>query len=226
MSSSPSSRARESASRRAFLKLSAAGAATLAGLAVADAAVQPPAKPGRKIKLGVIGCGSRGQWVSKYFQQHGGFEFHAACDYFPEVVEQFGNSFGVDKSRRFSGLSGYKRLIDSGVEAVAIENLPYFLPEHAKAAVEAGRHVYIAKPVAVDVPGVLTFEAAGKLATQKKQCFLVDYQMTTDPVNVEIAKRIRPPRQSRRACITACGSATSRFAATVAWPSTSIRSTR
>jgi predicted dehydrogenase len=42
----------------------------------------------------------------------------------------------------------------------------------------------------VDVPGCLSIEASGKLATQKKLCFLIDYQMPTDPINIEIAKRI------------------------------------
>ena len=68
---------------------------------------------------------------------------------------------------------------------------PYFFPEQAKAAVEAGCHVYMAKPVAVDVPGCLTIEAAGKLATAKQRVFLVDYQVPTDPHNIEVHKRIR-----------------------------------
>jgi len=51
------------------------------------------------------------------------------------------------------GLGGYRKLIDSGVEAVVLKVPPYFIPEQAKAAVEAGCHVYTAKPVAVDVPG-------------------------------------------------------------------------
>jgi predicted dehydrogenase len=73
---------------------------------------------------------------------------------------------------------------------VIIKDIPCFYPEQAKAAVEAGCHVYIAKPVATDVPGCLAIEAAGKQATQKKLCFLVDYQMPTDPISIEVAKRI------------------------------------
>ncbi|MBN1341060.1 MAG: hypothetical protein JXQ73_00165 [Phycisphaerae bacterium] len=61
----------------------------------------------------------------------------------------------MDKSRRFSGLSGYKKLIESGVEAVALETPPYSFPEHTRAAVEAKLHVYMAKPVALDVSGCL-----------------------------------------------------------------------
>ncbi len=113
------------------------------------------------------------------------------ADYFPDVVERVGETFKVDRARRFFGLSGYKRVIDSGVEAVALENIPYFFPEQATAAVEAGCHVYMAKPVAIDVPGCLAIEAAGQRATQKNRCFLVDYQLPTDPPNIEVANRIR-----------------------------------
>jgi predicted dehydrogenase len=88
-------------------------------------------------------------------------------------------------------LSGYKRLIESGVEAVMIEDVPYFYPEQAKAAVDADKHVYIAKPVAVDVPGTLLIGESGELATKKNLCFLVDYQLPTDPACIEVATRIR-----------------------------------
>ena len=102
-----------------------------------------------------------------------------------------GDKFGVAKPRRFSGLSGYKKLIDSGVEAVLIEDVPYFYPEQAKAAVDAGLHVYMAKPIAVDVPGCLAIGAAAKQATQKNRCFLVDYQLPHDPACIEVAARVR-----------------------------------
>jgi predicted dehydrogenase len=97
----------------------------------------------------------------------------------------------VDKARRFSTLSGYKRLLQSGVEAVALEVPPYFSPEQASAAVAAGVHVYMAKPVASDVPGSLQILAAARQATQRRLCFFVDYQMPTDPANNEILKRLR-----------------------------------
>ena len=69
-------------------------------------------------------------------------------------------------------------------------NVPRFHAEHGHAAIEAGCHVFAAKPVAIDVPGRLKVQAAGKLATQKKLCYLVDYQMPTDPVNIEVVKRV------------------------------------
>ena len=147
----------------------------------------------RKIKLGVIGNGGRGGWIANLFKKHGGYEMYALADYFQEVADQCGDKLGVDKARRFSTLSGYKRLLECGLEAVALETPPYFFPEHAKAAVAAGLHVYMAKPVAVDVPGALQILAAAKEAARKKRCFLVDYQMPTDPANNEILGRLRAP---------------------------------
>jgi myo-inositol 2-dehydrogenase / D-chiro-inositol 1-dehydrogenase len=56
--------------------------------------------------------------------------------------------------------------------------------------VAAGKHVYLAKPIAVDVPGCQTVETSGKLATSKGLCFLVDFQTRTDPFYVEAIKRV------------------------------------
>ena len=200
---------RETLNRRQFLggalgvATSAASLATFSSLA-AEAPL-PEAKPvefQRKIKLGVIGNGGRGSWIAALFQKHGGYELYAVADYFQEVADQCGDKLGVDKARRFSGLSGYKRLMESGVEAVALETPPYFFPEHARAAVEAGLHVYMAKPVAVDVPGAMAILAAGKRATEKKRCFLVDYQIPTDPHNIEVAKQIAAGQIGKPAVIT------------------------
>jgi len=167
-----------------------AGAASAAALSVGTS-VFAAENGGRKIKLGVVGCGGRGAWIAGLFNRHGGYEMHAVADYFQNVADVAGNALGVAESRRFSGLSGYRKVIESGVEAVALETPPYFFPEHVKAAVDAGLHVYMAKPIAVDVPGTLQVDAAAKKATASKKCFLVDYQMPTDPFNAEAATRFR-----------------------------------
>lgn len=187
--SSQPQRRTSSLSRREFV---GGAVATAAAWAASNAPLVHAAEPdgaARKIKLGVVGCGGRGAWIASLFRQHGGYEMHAVADYFPEVAESAGNALGVAKTRRFSGLSGYRRLIESGVEAVALETPPCFFPEHVQAAVDARLHVYMAKPVAVDVPGCLKVDAAAKKATADKLCFLVDYQMPTDPHNLECAKR-------------------------------------
>ena len=181
---------------------SAESFATLSNLAAAPPPEPKPVEFRRKIKLGVVGNGGRGAWIARLFQKHGGYEAHAVADYFQAVADKCGDELGVDKARRFSSLSGYKKLIESGVEAVVLETPPYFFPEHARAAVDAGLHVYMAKPVAVDVPGALEILAAGKKATDKKQCFLVDYQLPTDPHNIEIAAQIGAGQIGKPAIIT------------------------
>ena len=151
----------------------------------------PPPEFKRKIKTGFIGGGTRGKWIAGLFKEHGGFEAVAVADYFQSIADGLGNAVGVDAARRFSGLSGYRKVIESGIEALVLEDVPYFFPEQARAAVDAGLHVYMAKPVAVDAPGCLSIEASGKLATNKQRVFLVDYQIPTDPVNIEVVQGIR-----------------------------------
>ncbi|HXQ81939.1 MAG TPA: Gfo/Idh/MocA family oxidoreductase [Opitutaceae bacterium] len=196
-------------SRRQFLggAFAAAAVTSLPVLAADEPAVAPvPAQQyTRKIKLGVVGNGGRGSWIAKLFHEHGGYDLWAVADYFQEEADKCGAALGVDSSRRFSTLSGFKRLIESGVEAVAVETPPYFIPEQVTAAVDAGLHVYMAKPVASDVPGALRVLAAGQLATRKSLCFIVDYQLPTDPANIEAASRIRQGALGRLAQVVSYG---------------------
>jgi len=143
-----------------------------------------------KVDLGIIGCGGRGTWIAELFKQHGGFNVVAAADYFQDRVDGCGGKVGVDNARRYTGLSGYRKLLDK-VDAVAIESPPYFHPEQAADAVDAGCHVYVAKPIAVDVPGCQSIASSGRKATAKKLCFLVDFQTRADKFYCEVLKRVR-----------------------------------
>lgn len=159
--------------RRQFIGQAGLAAAAMTALQPGVALAQG-AK--RKIKLGVIGCGGRGSFVTNLFAAHGGFEIHAGADYFQDRLDGFGKKYGVPSERLFPTLSGYKKLLESGIEAVAIESPPYFHPEQAAAAVAAGLHVYVAKPVAVDVPGCLSISESGRAAGAAGKVFLVDFQ--------------------------------------------------
>ena len=143
-----------------------------------------------KIKLGIIGCGGRGTWITKLFQEHGGYEIVSAADYFQDKVDAFAEQFGIDPSHRFTGLSCYKKLLEQKVDAIAIETPPYFHPEQAAAGMDAGVHVYLAKPIAVDVPGCHSIAASGKKATGSKLCFLVDFQTRANEFFIEAIKRV------------------------------------
>jgi predicted dehydrogenase len=142
-----------------------------------------------RVSLGLIGCGGRGTWIADLFSKHGGYQLIAGADYFQDRVDEFGGKFEIAPDRRFTGLSGYRRLLEGDVDAVVIESPPYFHPRQAADAVEAGKHVYLAKPVAVDVPGCRTVEDSGRRAEQRKRCFLVDFQTRTDPFYREAVKR-------------------------------------
>ncbi len=74
-------------SRRGLLGSAAAlatSASILGGMNVLAADAPKPATTGRKIKVGLIGCGGRGNWLMPLFLKHGGYELHALADYFPE----------------------------------------------------------------------------------------------------------------------------------------------
>ncbi len=172
--------------RRDFLG-AAAGAAAFT---IVRPGLVKGAEANGKIKLGLIGCGGRGTWLADIFAKHGGYEFWAAADYFEGRVNTFGEKYAIPAERRFSTLSGYKKLLESGVEAVAVETPAYFHPEQAAAGVEAGCHVYVAKPVAVDIPGCKTIEESGKKATEKGLCFLVDFQTRTNEFYIEAVRRV------------------------------------
>lgn len=178
----------ETIGRRAFL--ARAGTAALGWTIVRPGLVRGSGAAS-KIRLGVIGCGGRGTWLAGLFAKHGGYDVAAAADYFPERAAEFGARFGIPEARRFSGLSGYKRLFESGaVDAVAIESPPWFHPGQAAAAVEAGVHVYLAKPAAVDGPGCRKIAASGRAATRAKKVFLVDFQTRAHPIFMEALKRV------------------------------------
>jgi predicted dehydrogenase len=172
--------------RREFL----AGAATTAA---AFTIVRPSAVRGSEanstITLGLIGCGGRGNWIAERFVKHG-YRFTACADYFQDRVDAFGPKYNVDENRRFTALSGYRHVLDTDVDAVVIESPPCFHPEQASAAVDAGKHVYVAKPIAVDVPGCLTIGEAGRKATDKELVFLVDFQTRANEYYREAARRV------------------------------------
>ncbi|MBN2561135.1 MAG: Gfo/Idh/MocA family oxidoreductase [Phycisphaerae bacterium] len=171
--------------RRGFLK-GAAGAAGLFALAPGSAL---GASANERIEIGVIGSGNRGTWIGALFEEHANAKVVAVHDYFEDKVAAAGERFGVEASRRYVGLDGYHELLESKLDAVAIESPPYFHPEQAVAALEAGKHVYLAKPIAVDVPGCMAIvDAAAK--ADGKFSLLVDFQTRNDPLYIEAARRV------------------------------------
>lgn len=160
-------------SRRNFISKAglASAAIALPGLGSAQE------KPAGKLRIGIVGCGGRSTSVGDMAVKDGRFEIVALADYFQSAVVTQGEKFKVPANRRFTGLDCHKKMIEAGgLDIIAILTPPYFHPDQVEAAVEAGVHVWLAKPIAIDSPGVARIEAAAKKATEKKRCFLVDFQ--------------------------------------------------
>jgi myo-inositol 2-dehydrogenase/D-chiro-inositol 1-dehydrogenase len=173
--------------RRGFL--AGAGAAAVS-FAIINPKLVRGTEANSKINIGLIGCGGRGTWIADLFTKHGGYNIIAAADYFEDRVNAVGEKFNIPASKRYTGLSCYKKMLNDRPDAIVIESPPYFHPEQAAAGVNAGAHVYLAKPIAVDVSGCNTVADAGKKATSKKLCFLVDFQTRANELYCEAIKRV------------------------------------
>jgi predicted dehydrogenase len=171
--------------RRGFL-----AGATAAGLMMVKPELVAGSQANSKVRMGIVGCGGRGTWITDLFMQNGGYELVGAADYFKDRVDHLGDKFKLDPAKRFTGLYGYKKLLEAKPDAVVIESPPFFHPIHAMAAAEAGCHVYVAKPIAVDVPGCLTIADAARKAAENKHCFLVDFQSRADDFYRESIQRV------------------------------------
>src|SRR5262249_14890727 len=173
--------------RRKFLTRTSAAAM---GLTIISPQLVRGTDANARINLGVIGCGGRGSWIADLFVKNGNYNLVAIADYFQDRVDSTGDKLKVEVNKRFTGLSGYKRLLEQKIDAVAMESPPYFHPTQAAAAVEAGKHVYLAKPIAVDVPGCQSVAESGHKATAQKQAFLVDFQTRAMPSYQEVLSRV------------------------------------
>jgi len=160
-------------SRRRFLATSGLAATALSFPHI----IRARDADGAKLRIGIIGCGGRANIVGHMAQKDGRYEITALADYFQDAVDRQGEPFNVPANRRFTGLDCFRKMIEAGgIDIVAVLSPPYFHPEQVEAAVDAGLHVWLAKPIAVDVPGVMRIEAAARKAAAKNRCVLVDFQ--------------------------------------------------
>lgn len=146
--------------RRDFLKTAAGTAGFLAAMPYLNAAeALTDTKP---LKVGLVGCGGRGLGAMKNaLDADPGTVVWALADVFQEridfgaklLAEQYGSRVRLDKSRLFNGLDGYKKLLQTDIDVVLLCTPPAFRPGHLAAAIDANKHIYAEKPVAVDAPG-------------------------------------------------------------------------
>ncbi len=151
------------------------------------------------LKVGLIGCGGRGNGaIRNSFEAEKGAVLWAIGDVFQDrvnssydgLVKDLGSQCKID-DRKFSGFDAYQKVIESGVDVVILTTPPAFRPIHFEAAVKAGKHVFMEKPVAVDGPGVRAVIQAAKLAKSKKLTVVAGTQRRHDHGYQEVMKRIK-----------------------------------
>ena len=162
-------------SRRDFMRNAVAAGAAFGGLTVLGAT---PKGTGKVFKVGLVGCGGRGsgalsQHVTAAKILNGALGWNiqikvvATADYFKGRAEGTGRRHGVPKDMCFGGATAYKKLLDTDIDIMLTAAPPAFRPVHFEAAIKAGKHVFMEKPVAVDPPGCRRIIAAGEEAKKK-----------------------------------------------------------
>ncbi len=141
------------------------------------------APEGQPLKAGVVGCGGRGTGAAINFLDSGpGLSVVAVADVFQDRVDGIRKKLKdeknvvLDDSNCFTGFDAYKRLIETDVDIVILATPPYFRPEHFQACVEARKHVFMEKPVAVDPVGARAVMAASKQAEAAGLCVVTGTQ--------------------------------------------------
>jgi myo-inositol 2-dehydrogenase / D-chiro-inositol 1-dehydrogenase len=169
-----------SPSRRDFLKVSGAA---LVGSALAPAVSALPGFPVHQqgsgtIKVGLLGCGGRGSGAAaNALSADPNVELVAMGDVFADMLEdslknlkasaEFGARVKVDEAHKFVGLDAYKGVIEAS-DVVLLCTTPAFRPLHLRACVDANKHTFVEKPVAVDGPGLRDVIESCKLAQRKR----------------------------------------------------------
>ncbi len=152
------------------------------------------------LKVGLIGCGGRGTGAaSQALKADPNVILSAMADIFPDRLESsydillkaHPDKVKVNPENKFVGFDAYQRLIDSGVDVVLLTTPPAFRPDQLTAAVNAGKHIFCEKPVAVDAPGVRKVLAAAQKAKEKGLSLVSGFTFRYDLPKRELFGRVQ-----------------------------------
>jgi predicted dehydrogenase len=186
-------------SRRQFLKKSAVAGAACGALSALPLASSVHAAGSDVIKIGLIGCGGRGSGAADNAMNAGkDVRLVAMADIFADRLQDSRerlkkikpDQVAVDDAHCFVGFDAYEKLIQSGVDVVLIAAASHFHPQHLKAAIDAGKHVFCEKPHGIDTPGVKIAMAAAEEAKKKNLCLATGLCWRADPGVRETMKRV------------------------------------
>lgn len=133
------------------------------------------APDGKPLKAALVGCGDRGTGAATQFLKAGpNLSIVALVDIFEDRMERCRKILAekcnnrVEDSKCFFGFDAYKKVMEMPeIDLVLLCTPTHFRPDQFKAAIDAGKHVFMEKPCAVDPTGIRTVIAAGKVATTK-----------------------------------------------------------
>ncbi len=137
------------------------------------------APDGPLLKAGLIGCGGRGTGAAVNFLDAGpNLQITALGDVFRDRLDQCREQLKKEKNveiaddKCFTGFDSYQKVIDSGVDIVLLCTPPHFRPAHIAAAVQAGKHIFLEKPCAVDPVGARSVMVSVERAKEKGLCMV------------------------------------------------------
>jgi len=153
------------------------------------------------LRIGVIGCGGRGTGAAiNCLEAAEGIEIVALGDLVPDriessyrkLMEKFPDRVRVPAGNRFTGFDNHLKVCAlPEVNLIVTAAPPGFRPIHLKAAVEAGKHVFMEKPVAVDPAGVRSVIASSEAAAAKGLAVVAGTQRRHQKSYLELMRRIR-----------------------------------
>jgi myo-inositol 2-dehydrogenase/D-chiro-inositol 1-dehydrogenase len=177
----------ETTSRRAFLGAAAAAAVAPGYVAGSDV-----------IRVGVIGCGGRGQAAAvNAMKADQGVRITAMGDLLLDRVQEkraalrlkFPEQMDVPDERCFAGFDAYRQVIEAS-DVILIANAAKFHPLHMMAGIQGGRHVFVEKPHAIDPAGVRVVAEACELAARKRLSVVSGLQSRYHPGYRETMQRV------------------------------------
>ncbi len=137
------------------------------------------APDGKVLKAGLIGCGGRGTGAAINFLDAGpNLQITALGDVFQDRLDKCRAELKTQKNveiadeKCFLGFDSYEKVIDSGVDLVLLCTPPHFRPQHVEAAVKAGKHIFMEKPIAVDPVGARSVMVSSERAKQSGLCMV------------------------------------------------------
>ncbi len=143
------------------------------------------------IRVGVIGCGGRGTGAAKNcLESSPGVQIVALGDLFERQTEAAQKKLKLAKVERFWGFDNYKKVLAADIDLVIIATPPGFKPVQFEAAVNAGKHIFCEKPVAVDPVGVRQFIASAKKAKEKRLAVVAGTQRRHQQSYLDTMQRI------------------------------------